>query len=87
MVKIILQQRKDVEFDSHLVNSVDTAEYDVLTTLKQRNIKSAWIGANKTIPNYGHYSTKGSSEISGATTLGTSLATRCKYKLHYGSVA
>ena len=28
------------------------------------NIKSAWIGANKTIPKYGHYSTMGENEIS-----------------------
>lgn len=48
----------------------------------KNNIKPAWVGANKTTPKYGHYSTMGESEISGATTLGTSLATRCKYKSH-----
>lgn len=51
-----------------LPNLVDTAECDVLTTIKS-NIKPAWIGANKTIPKYGHYSTMGENEISSVTAL------------------
>lgn len=51
------------------------------------NIKSAWIGANKTIPKYGHYSTMGENEISSVTALVYGFGNYPpKNKLHYTSV-
>ena len=49
------------------------------------NIKSAWIGANKTIPKYGHYSTMGENEISSVTALVYGFGNYPpKNKLQYG---